>query len=151
MEQNKNEITMDIEKDENGRVVSVKKFNESGQLIYLDYRDKSGRMIYLEKRDGLGLLHSEDGPALIADGTIHFYHHGRFHNENGPAIVWPCGSYAYYRHGSKHNANSPACYYNLRSVDRQHYYYYNGEIIAFFPKLSLFFKRLFARMSGHKQ
>ena len=39
-----------------------------------------------------GLLHREDGPAIIRnDGAKFWYKNGRLHREDGPAIIWKDG------------------------------------------------------------
>ena len=58
----------------------------------LKYRidvDQCGTVYYLNKD---GLLHREDGPALItAHGTLKWAINGKLHREDGPAITWPGG------------------------------------------------------------
>ncbi len=59
---------MFIDKSKNGKYVS-----EDGTEMW--YKD--------------GLLHREDGPALIYDhGTMKWYRNGFLHREDGPAIIW---------------------------------------------------------------
>ena len=44
-----------------------------------------------------GKLHREDGPAIeSAKGTRYWYHHGKLHREDGPAIEYACGDRRWY-------------------------------------------------------
>jgi hypothetical protein len=37
-----------------------------------------------------GKFHREDGPALIyPDGEKYWYSHGLWHRKDGPAVIWP--------------------------------------------------------------
>jgi hypothetical protein len=52
-------------------------------------------------KDDDGLLHREDGPAVIgADGYWAWYKRDRFHREDGPAICHANGNTFYYLDGT---------------------------------------------------
>jgi len=47
-----------------------------------------------------GLLHREDGPAIIcADGDAFWCRNGSLHREDGPAVIYPNGYQAWYLNG----------------------------------------------------
>ena len=51
-----------------------------------------------------GKWHSEDGPAVIwADGTKRWYLNGKRHREDGPAIIYADGSQRWYLNGIQHH------------------------------------------------
>lgn len=54
-----------------------------------------------------GLLHNRNGPAKIdADGTQHWYIHGKRHRDNDlPAIVSSRGTQRWFKHGKRHRDN----------------------------------------------
>ena len=55
-----------------------------------------------------GKYHREDGPAVIyPDGTLHYYLNGELHREDGPAIIYPGGN-IYYLNGKCHREDGPA-------------------------------------------
>jgi len=55
------------------------------------HRDGDGLNIH----DELGRYHCDYGPACIhCDGTQEWYHHGKLHREDGPAVIYPEGSHA---------------------------------------------------------
>ena len=47
-----------------------------------------------------GKFHREDGPAIIRpDGSQFWYLNGRLHREDGPAIIYSNGTVLYFKHG----------------------------------------------------
>ena len=47
-----------------------------------------------------GKLHREDGPAVQWDsGATEWWLHGRLHRDDGPAVEWADGTRIYYQHG----------------------------------------------------
>lgn len=55
-------------------------------------------------RDIQGRYHCEDGPAIIYDnGTKKWLRHGKLHREDGPAIEWGTGSSAYFLNGEEYS------------------------------------------------
>ena len=56
------------------------------------------------------MLHQNDGPAIIdADGSQKWYVHGRFHREDGPAVINKKDkAEGWYRHGVAHREDGPA-------------------------------------------
>ena len=56
-----------------------------------------------------GLLHREDGPAIIYDsGVSYWYKFGKIHRDDGPAVDWGNGECSWYRKGLYHRENGPA-------------------------------------------
>jgi hypothetical protein len=48
-----------------------------------------------------GKYHREDGPAVIwFDGLQDWFYEGKPHNLNGPAVIWPGGREEYYVYGT---------------------------------------------------
>jgi hypothetical protein len=87
-----------------------------------------------------GLIHRDgDLPALInfiKDKENNkevfsqaYYKHGKFHRENGPALIWTTGSYQHYKNGLLHNENGPACHY-VKSGKTEDEYWLNGESVT---------------------
>ena len=59
-----------------------------------------------------GLLHREDGPAIIyASGSKHWCINGQLHREDGPAIEAASGDRYWYRNGKLHREDGPAVIY----------------------------------------
>lgn len=53
-----------------------------------------------EIRNSNGLLHRDDGPAVIySNGMRYWYRNGERHRDDGPAIICPNGSCHWYRNG----------------------------------------------------
>ena len=68
-------------------------------------------LVYLALKEWYknGLLHREDGPAVVkADGTKEWYLNGKFHRVDGPAIERVNGDREWYRHGQCHREDGPA-------------------------------------------
>jgi hypothetical protein len=58
-----------------------------------------------------GLLHREDGPALIYwDETQVWYRNGELHRKGGPAVIYKYGHQAWYRAGKLHREDGPAIF-----------------------------------------
>ena len=56
-----------------------------------------------------GKFHKDDGPAIIVnDGTKYWYRNGILHRENGPAIEWANGTKEWYQNGLFHREGGPA-------------------------------------------
>ena len=51
-------------------------------------------------RNRNGKFHREDGPAIIhQDGNQYWYRNGDLHRDDGPAIIWPDGTSTWYTNG----------------------------------------------------
>jgi len=76
--------------------------------------------------DADGRLHRDPGagPAMIADGTRWWYQHGRFHRQDGPAIIHADGTREYYQDGLPHRDDGPAVEY----ADGGRSYYLDGHL-----------------------
>lgn len=62
------------------------------------YVDTDGNIFYCKN----GKRHREDGPAIVYKcGTRKWYVNGKFHNECGPAIIWDGGDEYYYLNGQE--------------------------------------------------
>ena len=56
-----------------------------------------------------GVVHREDGPAVIDYHESQFYYqNGKCHREDGPAIIWSNGSEDYIQNGKFHREDGPA-------------------------------------------
>ena len=56
-----------------------------------------------------GKYHREDGPAIIwKNGTQEWFLHGKRHRTDGPAIVYADGTEAWYLHDKRHRTDGPA-------------------------------------------
>ena len=53
-----------------------------------------------------GVLHREDGPALITANSRRWYLHGKCHREDGPAIEWADGDKWWYFDGIRISCSS---------------------------------------------
>ena len=73
---------------------------EDDTYDHLKYRiitNESGSIYYYNSN---GLLHREDGPAVIlSDGTKKWYCNGVMHREDGPAVTYVNGYEAWWKHG----------------------------------------------------
>ena len=50
-----------------------------------------------------GKYHREDGPAIIRpDGTKYWCKNGEYHREDGPAVIWPDGIKEWYLNGERY-------------------------------------------------
>jgi len=73
-----------------------------------------------------GLLHREDGPAVIfKDGTEYWYKAGQRHREGGPAILDRNGDEWWYKDGLRHREDGPAL---IRNNGDNLYYLNNSPI-----------------------
>jgi hypothetical protein len=61
-----------------------------------------------EYRNEQGLLHREDGPAVLCDEGTKYYINGLLHREDGPAAVYKDGTSCYYINGLSHREDGPA-------------------------------------------
>lgn len=57
-----------------------------------------------------GKLHSVDGAAAMTypDGTSWWYHHGKIHREDGPAVQWSNGVSEWWQDNQRHRDQGPA-------------------------------------------
>jgi hypothetical protein len=79
-----------------------------------------------EIRDRNGQLHREDGPAVIyPNGSYHWYRNGALHREDGPAVILPNGNQYWYRNDMYHRDDGPALIYQ----DGTQKWYLNGQLI----------------------
>ncbi len=82
-------------------------FNES-ILPDGSYIDNNGNIGYIKD----GKWHREDGPAMVwADGSMWWYKNDELHREDGPAVEWANGDKAWYRDGKRHREDGPAAEY----------------------------------------
>jgi|TARA_R110000851_G_scaffold107800_2_gene228279 hypothetical protein len=59
-----------------------------------------------------GKFHRDDGPAIIAiHGDTWWYLDGKLHRTDGPAIDYPDGTKQWYHQGSRHRTDGPAVEY----------------------------------------
>ena len=86
------------------------------------YIDKDGTERWIKD----GLLHREDGPAIIEkDGTEYWYKDGKWHREDGPAIIEKDGTEYWYKNNLRHREGGPAIIY---PDDTEYYYLYGKQI-----------------------
>lgn len=75
------------------------------------HRDDGPAVIFDDKLKWYrrGKLHRDHGPSSISDdGTCVWSHVGADHRSNGPAIVYGNGGYCWYKNGVLHRTNGPA-------------------------------------------
>lgn len=70
------------------------------------------KVVYNSSQDSIlftkqGLLHREDGPAVITPKQTKWFQNGDLHREDGPAVVGNNES-VWYQFGKKHRADGPA-------------------------------------------
>lgn len=66
-------------------------------MTYSYREDIGGNRIWLDED---GRFHREDGPAIIrGDGAEFWYRHGVVHRDYGPAITWPDGFEEFWHNG----------------------------------------------------
>ncbi len=71
-----------------------------------------------------GKFHREDGPAVIwANGYQSWYLNGKLHREDGPAVIGANGYQAWYLNGQLHREDGPAIIY----ANGEQYWYLNSE------------------------
>ena len=73
-----------------------------------------------------GLLHREDGPAVVWSGGTYWYKNGLLHRDNGPALETD-PTRSWYKNGVLHREDGPAYEsYNGKSLLRE--WYVDGKI-----------------------
>ena len=71
--------------------------------------DTNGNTFYY---NSMHRFHNEDGPAIIwASGTKEWCIDGQLHNENGPAYIGSKGTQEWYKYGNRHRIDGPAVIY----------------------------------------
>ena len=74
-----------------------------------------------------GKYHREDGPAIIwADGTQVWCADGKYHRAAGPSIIWADGTQVWCANGPLHRIDGPAV---IRADDTQEWWI-NGKNIS---------------------
>ena len=64
---------------------------------------------HIEHKDASGLLHKDDGPAVITDkGDKFYYKHGLINRSNGPAIIMVDGTKIYCKNNLPHRIDGAA-------------------------------------------
>ena len=77
-----------------------------------------------EWRNVDGVLHREDGPAIIlSSGSQLYYRHGKEHRIDGPAVEWAIGSKEWWVNGQLHREDGPAIEWANGSKE----WYLNGK------------------------
>lgn len=72
-----------------------------------------------------GLLHREDGPAVVTEeGDQLWYRHGLLHRDQKPAIIRISGHKEWYQHGVLHREGGPA----FRGLNGYRKWYYQGRL-----------------------
>lgn len=78
-------------------------------------------------KDDEGRFHRDDGPALIyPHGSVSYYRHGKLHRdeEAGPAQSDPQGLALYFKDGLRHRESGPAAIYPDGLIE----YYFEGQL-----------------------
>lgn len=71
-----------------------------------------------------GKFHRDDGPAVIApEGTKKWYQNGRLHRDDGPAVIHYNGTKEWYQNGRLHRDDGPA----VINADGTNYWFKNGK------------------------
>lgn len=82
-------------------------------------------------RDSRNLPHSfNDKPAIISDdGCEVWYHHGKLHRDNAPAIMFKSGVKCnfWYRYGKRHREDGPAAMWDNGTCE----FWYEGDQYSF--------------------
>jgi hypothetical protein len=72
--------------------------SETGPAFVEKFEDGKENHFYYNN----GLLHREDGPAMIfASGTKYWLQNGKLHREDGPAVEWSDGRIWFYINGAE--------------------------------------------------
>lgn len=72
-----------------------------------------------------GKLHREDGPAIeYPDGSKFWYNNDKLHRDDGPAVEHSNGDKFWYKYGKLHRDNGPAAEHS----DGSQYWYKNGKL-----------------------
>lgn len=75
-----------------------------------------------------GLLHREDGPAIIFESGIEIWiQNGMKHRTDGPALIRPDGYQAWYQHDIRHNSHGPA----IVTPSMEAVFYLVGDPVSF--------------------
>ena len=61
---------------------------------------------------------------ILADGEQRWYQHGKFHRNNGPAVIWADGSQYWYQNDKFHRDDGPA----VIARGEQHWYQNDKEL-----------------------
>jgi hypothetical protein len=78
--------------------------------------------------DSNGKFHRDDGPAVIyADGDKAWYQHGKFHRDDGPAVEYADGDKFWYQHDKRHRYDGPA----VEHADGTNEWWLNDELLTF--------------------
>lgn len=91
---------------------------------------------------GLALACGRNEPATDAEGVRRWYQDGQLHQEDGPAVEYPDGTFYWYRYGRKHRDDGPAVSYAcgqkewhvngelrcLETANGSRYWYRNGRL-----------------------
>jgi hypothetical protein len=84
-----------------------------------------------------GVRHNiDDKPAIIShkNEELHWFHYGKLHRKNGPAILYEDGCAFWYQHGKLHRDDGPAIDDELFA---RREYYINGRRIYYLGQLPL--------------
>ena len=77
-----------------------------------------------ELKDTDGKYHCDNGPAILyKDGRGEWYKHGEYHREDGPAVIWGEGTQNWYLDGKRHRKDGPAIIYKSGNEE----WYINGK------------------------
>ena len=83
-----------------------------------------------------GKYHREDGPAIVLpSGTMYWYRDGLRHRKDGPAIVYANGRQDWFREGNRHREDGPAVVY----ANGVNFWYLHGETV---PDLNIVCRRI---------
>lgn len=86
---------------------------------------RNGEVVFHYLLDHEGKYHCDDGPAIVyPDGREIYYQHGLLHRLDGPAATYQSGMQEYYQNGRLHNEHGPAIIHKNGKVE----YYINGEL-----------------------
>jgi hypothetical protein len=78
--------------------------------------------------DAIGKFHRDNGPAIIgADGANSWYQHGEFHRDDGPAVIRTDGEKWWCQHGKYHRDDGPAIEYS----DGRKQWWLNDKYLTF--------------------
>lgn len=101
--------------------LTIHKIDQNGEHWYLPSNNLSKKHYNFRLHNAwqiCGKYHREDGPALIhANGLQVWYIMGNVHRDAGPAMIWPNGHRAWYKNNKCHRDDGPAVIHSDGEVE----------------------------------
>ena len=91
----------------NADTINWDTFEFDSKLFSKDFGEMFKHEIKIWKKNGK--FHREDGPAVIYyDGSEFWYLNGKLHREDGPAVIYSNGTKEWHLKGERHREDGPA-------------------------------------------